>query len=46
MFYFLMLLHPALVGIRTLTYPSLVDNVCDSSNSNDRKLSKYYVTYN
>ena len=39
-------LHPASVGIRALTYPSLVVDVWDGSNSDDKKLSKYYVTYN
>ena len=36
----------AAVGIRALTYPGLVATVCDDSNSNDRKLSKYYMMYN
>ena len=31
--------------IRALIYLGLVANVWDSSNSNDKKLSKYYVSY-
>ena len=46
MFYFLTLLYPTSVGIRALTYLGLVANECDGNNSDDKKLSKYYVTYN
>ena len=45
MFCFLTLLYPASVAIRALTYSGLVANECDGNNFDDKKLSKYYVTY-
>ena len=39
-FCFLTLPHPTSVGIRALTYPGLVANVWDGSNSGDRKLRR------
>ena len=46
MFCLLTLPHPTLVGIRASIYPGLMANLWDGSNSSDKKLRKYYVTYN